>query len=124
MVVLPVGVVRLTVQDVDRCVEAGIAVLRRMPYREYLRTQHWARQRTFAQERAGQRCELCGQDDRLDVHHRSYARVGFEQPDDLIVLCVDCHRDHHRALVLRAIRATEHAPLAGSVGDVLKRATA
>ena len=71
--VLPAADVRLTVQDVDRCVEAGIAVLRRMPYRDYLRTAHWARQRTFAQERAGQRCELCGQGERLDVHHRSYA---------------------------------------------------
>jgi hypothetical protein len=39
-------------------------------------------------------------------------------------LCHDGHRDHHKALTLRAIRATEHAPLAVSVADVLKRATA
>jgi 5-methylcytosine-specific restriction endonuclease McrA len=110
--------------DVDRSVEAAIAALRRMPYREYLQTAHWARQRAFALEGAGHVCELCAHDDRLEVHHRSYARLGFERPEDLIVLCADCHRDHHRALVLRAIRATEHAPLAVSVCDVLKRATA
>jgi hypothetical protein len=34
----------------------------------------------------------------------------------VIALCRDCHRDHHKALTLRAIRATEHAPLAVSVG--------
>jgi hypothetical protein len=46
--------------------------------------------------------------------------LGFEEPDDLIAFCRDCHRDHHNALVLRAIRATEAAPLAVSVGDVLE----
>ena len=114
----------MTLDEIDRCVEAAIAALRRMPYAEYLRTAHWQRVRALALARAGQCCELCGDDGQLETHHRSYARVGFEQPDDLIVLCHDCHRDHHKALVLRAIRASEHAPLAVSVGDVLKRATA
>jgi hypothetical protein len=57
----------------------------------------------------------------LEVHHRTYARLGFEQPDDLIALCHDCHQDHHRALVLRAIRATEHAPEAVTLRDVLEK---
>jgi hypothetical protein len=55
------------------------------------------------------------------VHHRTYERVGFERQSDLIVLCHDCHRDFHRSLTLRAIRATEHAPLAVTVADVLER---
>jgi hypothetical protein len=55
------------------------------------------------------------------VCHRTHARLGFEQPDDLIALCRDSHRDHHDALVLRAIRATEAAPVAVSVADVLER---
>jgi hypothetical protein len=89
--------------------------------REYLRTAHWDRQRTFALERA-QICKPCARGDRLDVHQRSYARVGFDRPEDPIVLCRECHGDHHRALVLRAIRATEHEPLAVTVADVLERA--
>jgi hypothetical protein len=28
---------------------------------------------------------------RLDVHHLTYERLGHENPDDLIVLCSDCH---------------------------------
>jgi hypothetical protein len=90
--VLPAGVVRLTVHDVNRHVEAAIAALRRMPYKEYLRTAHWVRQRAFALERAGHICELCGHGDRLEVHHRTCARVGFEQPEDLIAFVINATR--------------------------------
>jgi len=41
-----------SVLDNKGCIEAAIAARRRMPYREYLRTAHWDRQRTFALERA------------------------------------------------------------------------
>lgn len=111
----------LTASEVDRHVESAIAALRRMPYQEYLRTAHWQRQRAFALDQAQHLCELCGHPERLEVHHRTYERVGFERPEDLIVLCHDCHRDHHKALVLRAIRATERAPLAITVSEVLNR---
>jgi hypothetical protein len=33
--------------------------------------------------------------DRLDVHHRTYERVGQEQLRDLIVLCRTCHSRYH-----------------------------
>ena len=52
-------------------------------------------------------CDLCARDKQLDVYHRTYERLGFERQSDLIVLCHDCHQDHHKALVLRAIRATD-----------------
>ena len=32
---------------------------------------------------------------RLEVHHLSYARLGRELPDDLIVLCPACHAIAH-----------------------------
>ena len=121
MAFVPTGPLHLTLQDVDRSVEAAIVSLRRMPYQEYLRTAHWQRQRTYALERAGQLCELCAQDHELEVHHRTYARVGFERPDDLVVLCRSCHRDHHRALILRAIRTSERPPLKTMVDDFAKR---
>jgi 5-methylcytosine-specific restriction endonuclease McrA len=119
--VLPAKVEPLTASEVDRCVEAAIAALRRMPYAEYLRTAHWQRQRALALDQAGHTCDLCGRPDRLEVHHRTYERVGFERQRDLIVLCHDCHRDHHKALMIRAIRATEQATLAISVSDVLAK---
>lgn len=32
---------------------------------------------------------------RLEVHHLTYDRIGNEHPDDLIVLCPQCHRKAH-----------------------------
>ena len=109
--------------DTNRRVETAIAALRRLPYREYLRTAHWLRVRVLALERARHACALCPSTERLEVHHRSYQRRGFEQPEDVIVLCADCHSRHHRKERLDAIRAMDHAPLvpASSIRWVMKR---
>jgi 5-methylcytosine-specific restriction endonuclease McrA len=112
----------MTLHEVDQTVEQAIAALRRLPYAEYLQTAHWQRVRMLALENAGHQCELCSSTEALEVHHRTYERLGFERPNDVIALCHDCHRDHHRALVLRAIRATEKAPLAVTVADALEKA--
>lgn len=111
----------MTLHEVDRTVEQAILALRRLPYAEYLKTAHWQRVRELALGRADQQCELCSGTEALEVHHRTYERLGFERPGDVIALCHDCHRDFHRSLLLRAIRATEHEPLAVSVSDVLDK---
>jgi len=111
----------VTLQEVDRTLEQAILWLRRLPYADYLLTSHWRRVRELALEQAGHLCDLCGHDDQLEVHHRTYERLGFERQSDLVVLCHDCHRDHHKALVLRAIRATAHAPESVALRDVLEK---
>lgn len=71
--------------------------LRALPYDEYLRSAHWVRRRTEKLEGAGRRCELCaGSRAPLDVHHRTYERMGEKQDGDLIVLCRGCHETFHR----------------------------
>src|SRR4051812_40144247 len=96
----------------DRRVETAIAALRRLPYREYLRTAHWQRVRVLALERARHACALCPAAERLEVHHRSYARKGFEQPEDVIVLCRHCHARHHGKPSLATVRGVPlKAPL-------------
>jgi 5-methylcytosine-specific restriction endonuclease McrA len=82
----------------DQQVESAIAALRRLPYRDYLRTSHWFRVREWALVRAQRACALCPATRELQVHHRSYARLGCEQPEDLIVLCRNCHQRHHGIL--------------------------
>jgi hypothetical protein len=69
--------------------------LRSMPYDEYLSSTEWRDTREFALKRAGYRCQLCNERARLQVHHRTYERRGFECADDLTVLCRDCHANHH-----------------------------
>lgn len=103
----------LTWLEVERRVELGIAALRRLPYRDYLRTAHWQRVRELALERARHQCALCPATEALEVHHRSYARRGFEQPEDLVVLCCGCHNRHHRTLAL--VRVARAEPVKASL---------
>jgi restriction endonuclease Mrr len=73
-----------------------LAALRAMPYREYLRTPEWRRTRAAALVRAGSCCSLdVTHTDDLEVHHRTYERLGDELAADLVVLCRTCHRLHH-----------------------------
>lgn len=70
--------------------------LRTMPYRDYLKTEHWQRLREAALRRARFRCQVCNVGHlRLNVHHRTYERRGSERNDDLIVLCERCHLLFH-----------------------------
>lgn len=66
-------------------------------YKEYLKTEHWQSQRKAALHRANYRCQVCNSSNKqLDVHHRTYERLGVELPADLIVLCNDCHGLFHK----------------------------
>ena len=67
-----------------------------MPYKEYLETDHWKETRSKALKKANYKCELCnGSKDKLNVHHKTYERKGNELPEDLIVLCENCHGKFH-----------------------------
>lgn len=67
-----------------------------MPYSDYLQTVEWqAKRRVLLRER-GNQCERCpGLNRALHVHHKTYKRVGHELPEDLEVLCEQCHREEH-----------------------------
>lgn len=74
----------------------SVAVLQRLPYQEYLRSAHWQKLREDRILRSGRQCKLCeATDRRLDVHHKTYERLGRELWDDLIVLCEVCHAFVH-----------------------------
>lgn len=69
-----------------------------MNYEEYLESADWKQKAKDAKERAGNRCQLCNASEAecmLHVHHRTYERVGNEDPMDLIVLCELCHARAH-----------------------------
>lgn len=76
------------------------AMLRSMPYADYLRSPEWHQTRAAALKRSRYRCQLCGafQWVTLDVHHNTYERRGCELPADVIVLCRQCHTKHHTEL--------------------------
>lgn len=69
---------------------------RQREYREvYLRSEHWRETRAAALERAEHRCQVCNTTKQLDVHHRTYERLGHEGAGDLTVLCRACHDLFH-----------------------------
>lgn len=83
-------------------------------YEEYLRSEAWAEQRRSALFFARNRCQLCNSQDRLEVHHRTYERLGNESPEDLTVLCWSCHKKFHDRLPKppqpRAVVGGSHEP--------------
>ena len=67
----------------------------RPEYDKYLLSLEWQRRRKGAIERVGGRCQLCNSADKLQVHHRTYERLGAERDEDLTVLCESCHKLFH-----------------------------
>jgi len=65
-----------------------------MNYHEYLLSPQWQIKRSAAIEAAGHRCQVCNSPDNLEVHHRTYERLGHEEPGDMTVLCATCHGLH------------------------------
>lgn len=66
----------------------------RRRYREYLNSSHWRafRARIIAERKA---CQRCGHAYRLQVHHLHYHNRGEEKPEDVELLCRDCHEQIH-----------------------------
>jgi 5-methylcytosine-specific restriction endonuclease McrA len=61
----------------------------------YFLTEKWKKKRDAALKRAGHRCVLCNSQEKLEVHHRTYVRLGRELCGDLIALCGECHAQFH-----------------------------
>ena len=68
-------------------------------YRKYIVSAAWKRRAREAKERAGWRCQTCPDegtpDAPLGVHHLTYAHLGNEPPEDLLVQCEQCHALGH-----------------------------
>lgn len=83
---------------------------RREQYAEYLKSPEWWERRTAAVKRAAGRCQLCNGASHLNVHHRTYERVGCERPEDLTVLCRQCHERFHGIVAGSGVPAEAVAP--------------
>lgn len=60
-------------------------------YQQYIQSEQWQSIRRRKLTQCAYRCEHCGDNDTLNVHHLTYARVYREELEDLMVLCYRCH---------------------------------
>ena len=74
-------------------------------YLERLNSTEWRVFRLSVIAQRGHACECCQETRvRLDLHHRTYARLGVERPEDVVLLCRRCHDAHHGVVVGKARR--------------------
>lgn len=65
-------------------------------YVAYIHSRPWFRLRKRVFEQRGRQCERCGTAKGIiQVHHKTYKRLGRELLEDLEVLCKRCHEKHH-----------------------------
>jgi hypothetical protein len=66
-------------------------------YCVHIQSIAWKQLRDTTLRRDKYRCQDCLNQIHLQVHHRTYARLGAERIDDLETLCETCHRKRHHA---------------------------
>jgi hypothetical protein len=83
-----------------------------MKYSDYLKTPEWKERRETRLKRDDYKCRLCNSKSNLQVHHRTYKRIGCEHINDLTTLCQPCHALYSIALKIVA-------PERGPGGDIV-----
>lgn len=43
----------------------------------------------------GRKCEICSSEKNIQVHHKTYKNIFNENPEDLVVVCNNCHVKLH-----------------------------
>jgi 5-methylcytosine-specific restriction endonuclease McrA len=67
----------------------------RVKYYDYIVSPAWYARRRQLFDKRGEKCELCGNPEDLQVHHLTYKRLGKEHAEDLQILCRGCHENEH-----------------------------
>lgn len=66
-------------------------------YQDYLRSPAWHKVRRAKLKEVGGKCEKCGWNRGIRIHHKTYDNVfnELEHLEDLEALCGICHDKHH-----------------------------
>ncbi len=72
----------------------------KITYSQYLQSEHWkdVRARFWKSKLHHYQCYICGSTENLQVHHKTYNRIGKEYLNDLCLLCENCHKKTHELL--------------------------
>ena len=69
-------------------------------YHKYLQSNHWKKKRQdFLESKLYKNgCEICNSTKKINIHHKTYKRIGNEKLNDLTALCEECHLKLHEEL--------------------------
>lgn len=90
-------------------------------YAVYLQSPEWRKRRDVAVKAAGGRCQLCYSAQFLQVHHRTYDRIGHEDSGDLTVLCARCHKKFHGITATGGKDRTAHYPSLDEMDEKVRK---
>ena len=65
-------------------------------YNTYLNSDIWKKKRILILERDSYNCQSCLKNKATDVHHLTYKNIGFENLEELVALCRECHTKIHK----------------------------
>lgn len=70
-------------------------------YQKRISSTQWKGLKREIIEQRGNRCERCEKESAsLALHHLHYDSLGSEQPDDVELLCAECHTEAHESPLL------------------------
>lgn len=74
-------------------------------YNDYLLSNHWYNKRKSYFKTYEKKCNHCGTDKEIHLHHLTYENIGNESFNDLMPLCKDCHsKEHDRLKKLKSLK--------------------
>lgn len=82
--------------------------MRSKEYDDYLKSEKWLNLRKSIIKRR-KKCERCGYDQNLQVHHKHYKNIFNERPQDLELLCARCHMKEH-GLIFKSNSSFKQVP--------------
>ena len=79
-------------------IKKNIGKINGIDYNEYMLSPEWKEKRIAVAQREDHVCQMCGQKVlvKYHIHHKTYARFGHEDLNDLMFLCEQCHSKLHR----------------------------
>ena len=77
----------------------GLKKLGFTSYSDYLKSSHWQHIKgRYWKRKLPKYCYICTDRHKLQLHHRTYKRLGAEWLSDLMFLCGKCHALVHKRL--------------------------
>ena len=73
----------------------GKGSLERMNYYQYIKSKEWEETKKYFAQIKEKNCFCCGTDKYLNLHHRHYKTVGYEDGSELAWLCRAHHKEVH-----------------------------